>query len=304
MKIYCLSNREIDYKRWDNQLLKCHNQLSNATTWFLDIVSPGWGALVSDNYEYMMPLPFKKKCGIRYIVQPILSQQLGVFSTQPITPNIVNQFIQRIPCLSYELNFNYNNSHPKALVYPNFVIDLSEKYDSIVANYSKNAKRNISKAMENNLKVIENISLEEYFHFYFSNNIFLNTRNFSKVKTLIRTGVEKKYMQLFGVVNSESILIAAICILCSKKKITHLLPISNSEGKNYSAMFLLVDHLIRIHSSQSKEFDFEGSKIASIARFYEGFGAKNQPYFILRRFRPSFLIGKLSNNNEERTRQN
>ena len=58
-------------------------------------------------------------------------------------------------------------------------------------------------------------------------------------------------------------------------------------------MFMLIDKLIRQHATESKILDFEGSRIEGVARLYSGFGAKNKPYYILKRFRPSFLVGKI-----------
>jgi hypothetical protein len=57
-------------------------------------------------------------------------------------------------------------------------------------------------------------------------------------------------------------------------------------------MFLLIDKLIQKESGKLLSLDFEGSRIEGIARFYSGFGATNHPYYILKRMRPSFLIGK------------
>jgi hypothetical protein len=38
-----------------------------------------WEALVADDYEYVMPLRYKTKYAIPYLVQPILTQQLAFF---------------------------------------------------------------------------------------------------------------------------------------------------------------------------------------------------------------------------------
>jgi hypothetical protein len=94
------------------------------------------------------------------------------------------------------------------------------------------------------------------------------------------------------VFSSKNRLIATLCALDSNNKITYLLPISSSEGKSSSAMFYLIDFIIRREANSSTELDFEGSSIEGIARFYKGFGAVNQPYYILKQFRPSFLTGK------------
>jgi hypothetical protein len=39
-------------------------------------------------------------------------------------------------------------------------------------------------------------------------------------------------------------------------------------------MSLIVDKVIRDYAEKKGYLDFEGSKVASIARFYQGFGAK------------------------------
>ena len=39
--------------------------------------------------------------------------------------------------------------------------------------------------------------------------------------------------------------------------------------------------------------DLYRAKAYRVARLYSGFGAKNKPYYILKRFRPSFLVGKI-----------
>jgi hypothetical protein len=58
-------------------------------------------------------------------------------------------------------------------------------------------------------------------------------------------------------------------------------------------MFYLVDYIIRKEAAKDKLLDFEGSKIEGVARFYKGFGAKYHPYYILKKLRPAFLVGRI-----------
>ena len=96
MQIKHLQHKDIDYARWDECITQSHNQLTYAHSWYLDIVSPNWEALVTENYEYIMPLPVKRKYGIPYLVQPIFVQQLGVFSKHDIPKHIIELFIKQI----------------------------------------------------------------------------------------------------------------------------------------------------------------------------------------------------------------
>lgn len=293
MKIKHLRNSAIDYIRWDDCIAQSNNPLEYARTWYLDIVSPNWEALISEDYDFVMPLPTKSKYKIPYLVQPILTQQLGIFSKHEINDIIVQEFIKEIPYYSYELNLNELNFYPKALIYPNFLLDLNQSYTQIASVYSKNTQRNIEKATKLNLKVEFNLSATDFLNFYYSvEKRFLPVKQ-SVLKKLIEKGITKNSIALCGVYSANNELIAGVCLLISPHRITYLLPVSSAVGKVSSAMFILIDQLIQNEMGKNSILDFEGSRIEGIARFYKGFGAKNQPYYILKKFRPSFLINKL-----------
>jgi len=294
MQIKHLRHKTIDYTRWDKCISESYNQLTYAYTWYLDIVSPNWEALVSDNYEYVMPLPIKRRYGISYLVQPILTQQLGIFSKKAIDDTIVQLFIKELPSFSYELNLNEHNYHSKARILPNYLLNLQHSYDQIASQYSKNTKRNIDKANKSSLKVKSGLSITDFLSFYNSVHKNYKQEKQSIVKELVENGIKKMEMTLHGVFSDENNLIAALCLIHSTNRLTYLLPISNTEGKASAAMFLLIDKIIREESGKNYVLDFEGSRMEGIARFYKGFGAKNHPYYILKRFRPAFLIRKLS----------
>ena len=94
MKIIHLENKAIDFNRWDHAISQSNNQLVYASSWYLNVVSPQWEALVTADYEFVMPLPVKSRYKIPYLVQPVLTQQLGIFSKQSITEKIVKEFIK------------------------------------------------------------------------------------------------------------------------------------------------------------------------------------------------------------------
>jgi hypothetical protein len=294
MKIIHLRNNSIDHKLWDSCITQSYNQLVYAYSWYLDVVSPGWEALVTENYEYIMPLPVKSKYKISYLVQPILTQQLGIFSKNEITEVVVDEFVKALPYFSYEINLNEHNSYSKALVYPNFKLNLNKPYDQIKASYSKNTLRNIEKANKLKLEVKTNIPVEDFLNFYYADEKNYLTVKRPILEKLIKAGISINELTLYGVFSAENNLIAGLCLLNSGNMLTNLLPVSNEDGKASSAMFLLIDYLIKNNDNCFKILDFEGSKIDGVARFYKGFGAKNHPYYSLKRLRPGFLINNLN----------
>lgn len=294
MQIFHLKHNEIDFRLWDETLGKSGNQFGYAYSWYLNIVSPGWEALIVKDYEYIMPLPVKRKYGIPYIVQPALTQQLGIFSNSEITKEIIQQFISAIPYYSYEINLNDCNAGQEEIISrTNYVLSLQSSYEEIAGKYSKNTIRNIHKAEKSGLIVDETIDKEDFVYFYFSiEKNYTNIREDLLQKLLIK-GTALGLINIRGIRNSENKLIAALCILKSERRIIYLVPVSNEEGKKSSAMFMLLDSIVKSNAATECLLDFEGSEIEGVARFYKGFGAVNRPYYVIKKFRPSFLVGKI-----------
>ena len=93
MNIQYLQHKKINFRKWDDCIRNSINGNLYDFSWYLDIVSEGWDALILSDYETVMPLTHQKKLGVSYILQPFFSQQLGVFSTQRITSEVVSEFI-------------------------------------------------------------------------------------------------------------------------------------------------------------------------------------------------------------------
>lgn len=290
MHIQYLRHKSIDYEKWDLAIKLSVNHMGYAYTWYLDIVSPGWEALVSDDYEYVMPLPVKRKYKIPYLTQPTLTQQLGIFSQNVIDKEIIQQFIKRIPYYSYQINLNECNFNSEALKQTNFILKTDKSYENIVQKYSKNTIRNIEKAYKNKLIIKEHLSVDEFLSLFSAvnpddtgliNNIY---------KPILTIGKEKEMIRICGAYTTENEIVSGLSLFFTGNRIVCLLLASNETGKKTSAMFLLIDHLIETYATSNKIIDFEGSMIDGVARFYKGFGAENHPYFILKKMRPAFLI--------------
>lgn len=289
-----LQHKDIDLNRWDQCISESINQLTYAFSWYLNIVSPGWEALVAGDYEFVMPIPVKRKYHFPYVVQPHFTQQLGVFSKNPVNETILNQFIKKIPYYSYQLNLNKQNINSEIEVLPNYILNLNSAYTLIASKYSKNTQRNIEKAQKNSLIIDNQLSTDDFIEFYKASQKTYQPAQGDIIRKIIDAGIEKKIVNLYGIRSADNELVASLCILISSKRMTYLLPVSSTEGKKLSAMFLMIDKLIRQNAEKEIIFDFEGSQIDGIARFYKGFGAENQPYFMLKRFRPSYLIGRFT----------
>lgn len=289
-----LHHSEINFQRWDTILEQSANTMPYAYSWYLNTLSPGWEALVADDYAAIMPLPYKRKYGVTYLIQPRFSQQLGIFSPQPLTQTLQHAFIKAIPYACYTLQCNYANTAIGGIAQPNLLLSLKAKYTDIAARYDHNTRRNLLQAQQAQLQ-IKRITSTECVNFWEQQPLNQQlgvpvAADLHKIATAAEThGIGNFY----GVYLTNGDLVASLMTLQTAQRIIYLAPASSSRGKQVRAMFLLVDTLIRHYADHNILFDFEGSRIDGVARFYQGFGAYNEPYYCISRNRPQWLVNLL-----------
>lgn len=294
LEIKYLKHNQIDKYKWDSAIENTQNGLGYALSWYLDIVSPNWEALILGDYEVTMPLPVKKKYGLRYLIQPPFCQQLGIFrktDDEEISAEFLKIISSKFKFTAINLNFNPDLEYNEKT---NFELNLSPTYDSIKSNYSTNTKRNIIKAKKQDLNIVENIPVLDVWNFKKENPANkLSNWHYSKLLNLVETAKSKGIGESYGIHNSMNELVSAVFLLNYKKRLTFLISSSNNEGKEKSAMFLLIDWIIQRYAGTKMVFDFEGGSIGNLARFFSGFGAAPIKYYHYKQNRLIWPLNKL-----------
>lgn len=303
MDISYLKHNEIDFKKWDNCIDNSFNGIVYAYSWYLDTVCEEWEALVSEDYKYVMPITGRKKFGISYLYQPVVSQQLGVFAIKKLDFEIVDTFLAAIPVkfrlIEISLN-SFNKSDNKdfsQIINSTYQLDLIKSYKILYKAYSTNTKRNIKKAISNKLNIIGSPSINDVIDLLKKDNSQINKgfkdEDFIILRKLISSAIRYKSGMLVGAYDEFNNLCAAAFFITSHNKSIFLLAVSDDNGKKERAMFLIVDDFIKRNSEKNLTIDFEGSNIPGVARFYSGFGASACKYISLRRNKLPFPLKML-----------
>lgn len=285
-RIRKISHAEIDLQQWDEVISKAQNRRVYAFSWYLDISSEGWDALVWGNYEFVMPLTLRKKWGITYLIQPCESQQLGIFPTPPA--DVLKRFWEEIFRLykyaAISLNSeNFPNiSLAEIEIKPrqNFLLNLNQSYQNTFSHFSPYSRRHLRRALKNELTISENISIHDYIEFKKLNQpaeIYGNC--LPMFRQIIEYTVAQKKAVLMGVCDRDKALCAAALFIFDTNRIYYLGGVSSKQGKTLSAMFLLLNHVILKFAGQNIFLDFEGSMVPGIAEFFKGFGAQPETYY-------------------------
>jgi len=288
-EIIFLTNKDIDREKWDLCITQSPFGIAYAFSWYLDRICPNWDALIDGDYEYVMPLVNNRKYGISYIYQPFFTQQLGVFSTQKTDGVLVDTFLDAIPdqfrLIDMKLNIGnaIKNTQFKFRENITYHLPLNSSIDEIRQGYNTNTKRNIQKAIQNKLSVEISTDISQFIEFTQTNlkekASEVKNQHYSAFQEIIRFALANNLGEINIVTDEQNNWLAAVFFLNTNQKCIYLAASSNSEGKEKSAMSLLIDSFIQKNAGSNLTIDFEGSNIHGIARFYAGFGAIPQTYF-------------------------
>ena len=295
-EIQYIKHAQIDSDKWNRCIDGALNCRVYAYDWHLDRTAIEWDALIYGNYEYVMPLPFRKKFGIKYLYQPLSSQQLGIFPTpsKAIFDAFIDIIKDRFKYADVQLNaVNIPGENSRDIFFErkNYLLSLTKDFKSIISGYSKNTKRNIAKAQKQDLTIIEGIRIESYLEFKAKNfPPGVDPSAVDKLKSIIAYGVYKGFGKIYGVYTPGNELCAAVYFCRWKDRVIYFNAASNDEGKNTGAMYYLINRFIEDNAEKNLILDFEGSMIPGVERFYAGFGAKPETYFQLKYNRLPLLL--------------
>jgi len=283
-KIKYLKYEEVDTDQWDRCIENSPNSLIYAQSWYLDKICDRWDALVLGNYQYVMPLTYRKKFGVAYLYQPLFCQQLGIFPTP--TKEIIQLFLSEVTSRFQFAEINFN-----AMQLPvgeigrysertNLLLSIADSYEAIAGNYSKHTLRKLKKAGKNKLSLARSISAEEFIQFKQENlKVRLHKKDIRKLRNVMAFSLTRSLGQIYGVYSAQNQLCAAAFFIRSKHRVTYLNAANSSEGKKYQAMYFLIDQFIKENAGKDYLLDFEGSMVPGVARLYEGFGATPEKYY-------------------------
>lgn len=285
---YILHN-EIDKVKWNHCISQSNNGLLYAEAEYLDALAENWDALVLKDYEAVMPICWKAKWGIRYLYQPPFVQQGGLFSAQPLSGKMVQEFIQTAAThfKFAECSLNYGNitSHLNCTLKPrnNFILPVEDSYEKVYSQYKPYIKERLNRLKKFNLKYEVSDDTDQAVNLYKQHygNRFKGVSNqtFDKFKSLCKQ-YQQKNRTIVREVREDSTqeLLAIVLLIRDDKRLYNLASTVTEKGKKLLANYFLYDNLFKEFSAQGLCFDFEGSDLPGVSYFYEKFADKNQSY--------------------------
>lgn len=298
-KIEIIPGESLNSTDWDSFVLSSPEGTLYCIYEYASAVAPGWQCLrVYDTGEELiaaMPLLQKKKFGITYSLQPLMTQTWGILFKEIKTKNTYELYsykrkilIEIVQCLKgkshiFEYNFSPEFEYPLPFYWDNYLIKVKYTYQirpeyKIPVKYSPATIRQLSKAKKADLILKISNSVESISELY--TNYPTNVRiNIDVLTKLININSNALNIKIYEVENREGKVLAAGIFGYYNSLVVYLGGAFEKREKGMEfAMTFLMDHVINEAMEKNYIFDFEGSMIEPVERFFRGFGAVPVPY--------------------------
>ncbi len=278
---------DLDVSLYDRCVENAGNSPVYACSWFLNIMAGHWDVLVYGDYLHVMPVPNRRKWGIPYVYQPVFAQQLGIFPPPP--PAIQREFYQtlatRFRYLQYQTgnpeeaaaaeDFRVRNLHTR-------VLSLGPDYATIARGYDDYITQNLKKAMVNQITVTTETDPQIFFSLRkLSKEIPVPDDSWKRFRKLMEATLPAGRGKLYAARNNQGEVITAAFFLIWQNHAYYMAVCSHPQGRELRGGFALLDRFIQDHAGSNLLFDFEGSSVEGVDRFFAAFGAEKKTYAVL-----------------------
>jgi len=275
--------------------------------WWLDTTAGenNWDvAIVEKDNKIVACLPYviKKAAFFRAIGMPFLTPFLGIWIDYPenlkytnklsYEKQIFNELISQLPKFDkFFITFDhwFNNWLPfywknfEQTTHYTYVIENLKDLDAIFSNFRENIRREIRKAQKHltvhNDGDIETLHKLHKIAFKHKNKrIFVSLDYLRKIDD---SCLKNDCRKIFFAKDKDGNLHAALYLVWDTKSCYYLIGCTEPMFRNSGAMSLLMWEAIQFSAKVTTSFNFRGSMLESIERFFRAFGAMQKPYFII-----------------------
>ncbi|MGC4129394.1 MAG: hypothetical protein QM564_07495 [Bergeyella sp.] len=273
-----LKYHEIDFEKYSRSIENSVQKNFYAKKEILDQLCEEWQLLIKDDYDFVMPVPIKKKYALEFVLMPLFCQQLGVFGKE-INEKTEQEFLDFF-CKNYRIvnySFNFRNTFLQDIKRKkNYYIEKSD-YKTLRKYYFKGRKSTVKSAQYLHFKEVELSDVR-----IFIRENFKGLQKISDVEKFFRYLnflQEKQQLKLFG--SFKDCDLTNLAILIDDGKTYALLGLINNEKfRSDNGASFLIDRILQ-ETIHQKSFDFMGGGIRGIEVFFKSFGAALQEYSVI-----------------------
>ena len=270
-----LKYNDIDFAKYEECVENAAQKNIYAQKKILDALCESWELLVAGNYEFVMPVPLKRKLGFNIVLMPLFCQQLGVFSKLK-DPEKEQQFLEYLQknyrLFSYAFN-HQNTFSPDLMMKKNYIIPQTD-YPTLRKKYFKGRKSTVKTAQYLTYKEVKRVDVLDFIKDNFKG--LDKQTDVTKFFEYIDFLDNENFLRIFGSYKENDLTNLAI-IIEEEKRFSLLALINDPHFKSDNGASFLIDRILQENIAQ-KNFDFMGGNIRGIEVFFKSFGSELEQY--------------------------
>ena len=283
--------------------------------WWLDVVTDGnWDVVIVEQDNKIVacwPYTLSNKYFLKIITMPQFTKMLGCYvvypknqkpvNMHPYYKKMVNSLFDMLPDNDYfSQNFIYSFTNWMPLYWKGFsqttkysyVLEDIKNHDELFLNFRSNIKTDIKKAIKNKISITETDDIDIVYKMTaktFKRQEKRNSLNLDLFRKLDEKCAKQNKRKIFIATDESSNIHSAAYVIYDNLSAYYIIGGGDDKLRNSGATSLLIWESIKESSIHVDNFDFEGSMIEPIEKFFNGFNGKQKQYFSIKKSN-NFLI--------------
>ncbi len=275
--------------------------------WWLDSVCgiDNWDVVLIEkggNIFATMPYVLTKRLGVATIHQPILTQTIGIYFNYPakqkyykklsFEKEMIEKILKELPKFGrFSQSFDHVYTNLLPFHWAGFEINVKYTYviekitiEELEKNFETDIRRRRKKANNVGVEVYESEDIKKFYE--------LNKRTFIRqsreipysfefIEHLYSNCKENNACKMFFAKDKEGLVIAVNFLIHDERTVYYLMGGIDPNHKDLGAMDAVQFESIKFALESGRKFDFEGSMIESIEKYFRSFGAIQKPYYTI-----------------------
>ena len=271
--------------------------------WWLDIVAPGKWEEISIQKDGRMEARWPIVYNGDKALMPRETQNIGIWFRDEPNESIssrlsreksdIGQLLEKADKKFWDCRISTDNSYVLPFIWAGFhvapmftyVLDNLSDTEKVRQGYSKTVKKNLKRASKI-VEIVEDpdtsVLLDCMRATYRAQNRKMPISE-SLIESIVEESLRYNSGKMIGAVDTSGAYHACSFFVYDQNRCYYLLSGSVPELRTSGAQTLILDNAITFASSRSKIFDFEGSMVEGIEKFFRQFGGRPSEYYRISR---------------------
>ncbi|MDX2361664.1 MAG: hypothetical protein QNK23_12725 [Crocinitomicaceae bacterium] len=266
-----IDRNTLDDARWNALVDRTPDASFFSYTWYLDATAENWCALIDEEYNFGLALPYSVRLGVETLYTPIFVRYIELLGNGAMKPSIKALVFERFKNMNISVKQDLFGSDHTTFEYQAIQSNAERKLNS-------QAKRMVNKAVKNDIAITTTDNFMRVFKIIqkelSGKHDGLDDDSMMSLLKLFEAGGSAGVIQVYEIENN-----GGIACFENDRQTLYLKGTTTVETKSNGGMYALLNESVTKALEGHRKFDFGGSRVEGVSRFNKNLGGTDVHYF-------------------------